>query len=760
VSQHISATEPADAPSPFEQLVEFAPDAIVGVAEDGLIVLANHQAEVLFGRTRSELVGHPVDLLVPERFANHAAHRTGYFAKPSVRPMGANLALFGRRLDGSEFPAEISLSSVHTRQGQLALVVVRDVTERHTAEQARARLAAIVDSSNDAIIGHSVAGEITSWNRAAEQMYGYAAAEVAGQPLSILAAADAPEGNAWPAGDRLRHHETEQVCKDGTRIEVALTVSPVRDEHGEILGMATIARDISVQKRAERTFKGLLEFAPDAIVGVRADGRITLANRQAEALFGYSRDELLDMPVDRLVPGRYLNGHATHRAGYFADPGTRAMGAGVELHGRRKDGSEFPAEISLSSLEIDEGVVAVAAVRDISERAASERERALVEELNQTRRLESVGQLAGGIAHDFNNLLGVIINCAAFVAEELPPGSPAKADVEEIEQASRRGAALTRQLLIFSRREVVKTEVVDLNELTHGLEGFLRRALGEQVELEVVSADELWKVDVDRGQMEQVLVNLAVNGRDAMPSGGKLVIETGNVTLDEAYVSSHVDLAPGNYVRLTISDSGVGMSPDVVSRAFEPFYTTKPKGEGTGLGLATVYGIVAEARGRVALYSEPGVGTSVKIHLPASASTRHLPRTEAEVVAAGRGETLLIVEDEAAVRRVTERILQRAGYTVISAGGGSEALELLHSASIDAVLSDVIMPKMTGPELIARIRATKPDTKVIFMSGYSHKVLTHEALDGERTTMFIEKPFTADELKRKVRELLDAGPRR
>ena len=743
--------------SSFEQLLEFAPDAIVGVERDGVIVVANHQAETLFGWTRNQIVGSPVEKLIPARFhAQHPAHRAGYFADPGSRPMGADLDLWGLRADGSEFPAEVSLSSIDAPEGRLALVAVRDVSERHAAEQARARLAAIVDSSNDAIIGHGTDDVITSWNRAAEQLYGYTPQEALGRPLSMLSAPDIADTAGLSAGAEVRHLETEQVRKDGSRIEVALTISPVRDVRGDVIGMATIARDVSVQKRAERTFKGLLEFAPDAIVGVRANGRITLANRQAEALFGYSRDELLDTPVELLIPDRFVNGHAAHRDRYFEDPRTRAMGAGVELHGRRKDGSEFPAEISLSSLETEDGVVAVAAVRDISDRAASERERALAEELNQSRRLESVGQLAGGIAHDFNNLLGVIINFAAFVAEELPEGSQAREDIEEIRQAAKRGAALTRQLLIFSRREVITPEILDLNELTSGLENFLRRALGEQVELEVAPAQVLWTILADRGQMEQVLVNLAVNGRDAMPQGGKLVVETSNVVLDEEFAANHVGLAPGAYVRLTVSDSGVGMDADVVDRAFEPFYTTKPKGEGTGLGLATVYGIVTEAGGRITLYSEPGVGTSVKIHLPASTDAVQRSQAAIEASPAARGETLLVVEDEADVRRMSERILTRAGYKVLIAGDGSDALRIAASADIDLVLTDVVMPGMTGPDLVAQLRRRVPDTKVIFMSGYSHKMLTHATLERDTHTAFIEKPFTAGELQRKLRELLDA----
>jgi two-component system cell cycle sensor histidine kinase/response regulator CckA len=751
-------TEQGQPRSSFEQLLEFAPDAIVGIDGDGRVVLANHQTEVLFGYARDELIGEPVERLVPERFhAQHPGHRARYFDDPRTRPMGAKLALFARRRDGSEFPAEISLSAIETAQGTVAIAAVRDVTERRAAEGERARLAAIVDSSADAIIGHTASGSITSWNRAAHRLYGYAAEEVVGRDISIITgrqAGTSPRAN----GDGAEQHEAVHVRKDGTPIDVAVTVSAVRDGRDELLGLATIARDMSRQKRAERTFEDLLEFAPDAIVGVRRDGVIALANRQAEALFGYTRDELLGQPVEMLVPVHLAAGHVGRREEYFGDPRTRPMGAGVELFGRRKDGSGFPAEISLSSLETDEGPVAVAAVRDISDRAESERERALQEELNQTRRLESVGQLAGGIAHDFNNLLGVIINYAKFVADELPDGSQAREDVEEIRAAAKRGAALTRQLLIFSRREVVKREVLDLNALIAALENLLRRALGERVALEVILAEDLRTIEADRGQIEQVLVNLAVNGRDAMPRGGKLVIETRNAVLGEDYVRAHAHLAAGDYVRLTVSDSGVGMDADVARRAFEPFFTTKPKGEGTGLGLATVYGIVTDAGGHISLYSEPDIGTSVKIHLPPSSALVGLPTAPATATPAGRGETVLVVEDEADVRRMSERILTRAGYRVLAAVDVDDALRLIAVADVDLMLTDVVMPGMTGPELVDQIRGTRPDMKVIFMSGYSHRVLAHERLDRDTRSAFIEKPFTREELQRAVRKLLDAAP--
>lgn len=372
--------------------------------------------------------------------------------------------------------------------------------------------------------------------------------------------------------------------------------------------------------------------------------------------------------------------------------------------------------------------------------------------------LEVIGQLAGGIAHDFNNILGVIVNYARFAAGGVPPDSEAYADIEEIRRAAERGIGLVRQLMILARRETGTERVFTVNELIVGLDGFLRSTIGEHIRVERKLEDDLWPIAEDPARIEQVLINVAVNARDAMPEGGTLTFETDNVELTEPETRAHPALAPGRFVRILVTDTGIGMDSEVAARVFEPMFTTKASGQGTGLGLATVYTIVSQAGGSIEIASEPGVGTSIEILLPVTERGPAEDTQPVRAVSAGRGETVLIAEDDPAVRRVAERILSSAGYEVISAGGGPEALELLDDGrSVDLLLSDIVMPGMRGDDLAQRAVAMRPGLHVLFMSGYSDQAPPNDLGPTAGGTSFIDKPFDAGALLEQVRELLRPG---
>jgi len=385
--------------------------------------------------------------------------------------------------------------------------------------------------------------------------------------------------------------------------------------------------------------------------------------------------------------------------------------------------------------------------------AQAERER-LENRLHQAQRLESLGQLAGGVAHDFNNLLAVILTCATFVSEATAGNESVRADVDQIKAAAERAARLTRQLLIFGRRDKANIEVLDLGAVVTDIHGLLSRTIGEDVTLVVRTTEDLPAIRADRGQMEQVMVNLAVNSRDAMPDGGTLTIRLGTTMLDEDYARLHPQITPGHYVELSVSDTGVGMPPEVVSRIFEPFFTTKTKDKGTGLGLATVHGIVAGSGGSLSVYSEPGMGTTFRAFFPpAHEHAVPLAETPAAEATKGRGETVLVVEDEPAVRQITARILRRNGYLVLEAASGAEALTLAADHHFDMLLTDLVMPQVSGPELAQRIQQMHPGIPMLFMSGYSQDVLgPRGALDGDAP--LIQKPFAAPELLKTIRGLL------
>ncbi|PYO71389.1 MAG: hybrid sensor histidine kinase/response regulator, partial [Gemmatimonadetes bacterium] len=471
-------------------------------------------------------------------------------------------------------------------------------------------------------------------------------------------------------------------------------------------------------------------------------------NEAAVGQYGYTREEFLAMTLEEMHPPEDVR--ALRDLVAKSETGFRNRG---EWRHRKKDGTIIDVEITRNTLTFSGRPAALAMAHDITKRKSVETQ------LLQAQKMEAVGRLAGGIAHDFNNLLTAIFGSSDLLLEDLTVDDQRRADVEDIKKAAQRAAALTRQLLAFSRKQVLALQVLDLNALIADLEKMLRRLIGEDIEFRTILTSDLGAVRADPGQLEQVIMNLAVNARDAMPQGGKLTLETANVDLDAAYAQAHAPLAPGRYAMLAVSDTGIGIDAQVKAHIFEPFFTTKEKGKGTGLGLATVYGIVKQSDGSIWVYSEPGQGTTFKIYLPRVEAAAEPPAPKPMPPASVRGsETILLAEDEEAVRNLMRRVLEAHGYTLLVAADGQEALRLAdgHKGPIHLLLTDIVMPNLGGRQLAERVVSARHATKVLYLSGYTDDAIVHHGVL-EPGIAFLEKPFTPQGLARKVRELLDAG---
>jgi two-component system cell cycle sensor histidine kinase/response regulator CckA len=532
-------------------------------------------------------------------------------------------------------------------------------------------------------------------------------------------------------------------------------------EDGKVVGFHIIARDITERKRVEEALKEseeryrtAIEHSNDGVTIVKGDIHLYV-NQKFLEIFGYSHpEEIVGRPLLVTV-------HSDDRDRVIEINRKRQRGedvpSGYEFKGIRKDGGIVYIEVSATKTIYRGEAVSLAYLRDITERKRVEEERAVLQEqFRQSQKMEAIGRLAGGIAHDFNNLLTIIKGNSQLSLMDLKQDDPGRENLEEIQKAADKASDLVRQLLAFSRRQMMEIKVVDLNTLLRNLEKMLGRVIGEDIELVTILAENLRSIKVDPGQVEQVIMNLAVNAKDAMPSGGKLTIETANVELDEEYVHKHIAAKPGHYVMLSVSDAGVGMSPEIKERVFEPFFTTKEKGKGTGLGLSTIYGIVKQSGGNIWVYSEPGQGTTFKIYLPqVDEPVDELKEEVVKDIARGN-ETILVVEDEETVRKLAIRILKKQGYRVVEASEGGNALLLGEEFKdpIHLILTDIVMPKMSGCQLVERLKEIHPEMKVLYMSGYTDNAVLHHGVL-EKGTNFIQKPFTVDGLTRKVRKVLD-----
>jgi len=616
----------------FRTIVELAPDAIFISNRAARLLEVNSAACRQLGLTREQLLQRSVFDIVPSRFRDQFAQQIqaseGFFESCHLQA------------DRTEIPVEVSIRGVVLGGQPAALWIARDITERKRAEEDLRHLGEIVESSDDAIIGKTPEGIITSWNSGAERVYGYTKDEVLGRSIAMLIPPEHQEEltcilDRVKRGERVRHFEAERVRKDGGRVILSLTISPIKDVSGRIVGASTIGRDVTERKRAE------------------------------------------------------------------------------------------------------------------------EEKTKLQRQLAQAQKMESIGRLAGGVAHDFNNLLTVINGYSKLLLRDLKEGGPLRDSLAEISKAGERAAGLTRQLLAFSRKQILEPRRLDINGVVTDMRPMLERLVGEDIEVRIALHAEGGTIYADPHQLEQVVMNLVVNARDAMPGVGKLLVETACVERDESYARSHPEARTGRFVMLAVTDTGVGMDEETKNRIFEPFFTTKEAGKGTGLGLSMVQGVVAQSGGYVEVYSEKGRGTTFKIYLPALTEAAVDAGSPAPVPALGGKETVLVVEDQANVRKFAAAVLKEYGYRVIPVENAGEALVACQRVRFDLVLTDVVMPHVSGRDLADKLELLQPDIKVLFMSGYTDDVIAHfDVLAGG--AKFIQKPFSPEELAGKVREVL--GP--
>src|SRR5665213_1296863 len=545
------------------------------------------------------------------------------------------------------------------------------------------------------------------------------------------------------------------VARDVTernRLERALQETNAELEQRVSARTAALQSEVAERRKAEQKFRGLLEAAPDAMIIVDQTGHILLASHRVEAMFGYTSEEILGSSIKLLLTERDRDLLATHMRSNRWAPDDRNTGASTEFYALRKDGGEFPVEISLSPDHTAEGPVIIAAVRDITDRKAVEIQ------LRQAQKMETIGNLTGGLAHDFNNLLGIIIGNLDLLNERQSGGPESETFGREALDAALRGADLTQRLLAFARRQPLQPRRIELNELVARVSKLLSRTIGENIEIKLDPGTNVWPVVVDPAQLEASLVNIVNNARDAMPNGGALMIATSNRHLDQDYASQHPGLMPGDYALIEVSDTGIGIPPEVVNRIFEPFFTTKEQGKGTGLGLSMVFGFMKQSGGHINVYSEVGVGTTFRLYLPrAIAASEASEAHRATAPERGGREAVLAVEDNVGLRRVVARQLKELGYRVLEAGDGPTALKILESETVDLLLTDIVMPGgMSGYDIARTALSRWPAMKVVLTSGFPEVKLNDNG--GPPASMrLLTKPYRKADLARALREVLDVA---
>jgi PAS domain S-box-containing protein len=757
----------------FRLLVESVKDYGIFMLDlRGTVVSWNQGAERISGYTASDIVGRHFSIFYPpEEIARgrpecelEAATEQGRFEEQVWR----------LRKDGSRYWSEVVITPLHDGRGELAgfAKVTRDLTEREQAESAARRHSVVFDTIGDGVLVMDLDGRITDMNPAAEALFGYDKGDLVGRLVVTLHHPSLGGKREEMIQASLRRDgrwsgELPFQRKDGSEGVADVVVVAQRDEFGTPNAWIGVNRDITARRRAEERLaesRALLADAEElAHVGSWALTVGSTSITWSDELYrimglapqseGITRESFLARvhPDDRSL---------VHQA--FVQLHEKGEAPPIEFRIIRPDGTERVIQARGRAHRDDVGRIMrlIGSAQDVTDRVETEREyRRLEEQLRQSQKMEAIGQLAGGVAHDFNNLLTVIKAYSGMVVDRLDESNPLRSDVVEIQRAAGRAASLTQQLLAFSRKQTLQPRILDLNVVSRELEPMMRRLITDDIQIVVRQAAAIGRVKADPVQIEQVLINLVVNARDAMPSGGVLTIETANAELDEAYQGRHAVVVPGSYVMVAVSDSGIGMDAMTRSRIFEPFFTTKAPGKGTGLGLSTVYGIVKQSSGYIWVYSEPGLGTTFKMYLPRLEEDEITAATAEQAVIAplAGSEIVLLVEDEPAVRSLARRILERNGYTVLEAHDGPDALRVAdqYKQPIQLLVTDMMMPELSGRDVWMALRSKRAELRVLFMSGYTNDDMIRRGLL-DQGAAFLQKPFTAADLARAARTVLDA----
>jgi PAS domain S-box-containing protein len=767
----------------FERAVDVSLDAIVFCDMDGCVTYVNPAFLPMLGYdTVEEVLGQHYSRFVPsaeqaEAIVAEIVHNGTWTGETE-----------GRRKNGECFPIKVSSALLTDEAGHPRAMMASfvDLSDRQRAEVAlrenEEKYRSLVESAIDPVFTCDIDGRYLFVNAAAARMLGRTPADVVGRtvddlfPPHVAAAYRTGVKQVIESGESLISEDRSEI--DGQEFWFSSVLQPVREADGRVRKAQGVVRDITRIKIAEQALRES-EARLRQAVGTSKIGIFDHDHRTDAMYWSPEQRELFGWGADEPVSGTDLNAPPESRTfvdlvhpddrSRIVDEIARAHAAeggifDVEYRIMRRDGSQRVITTRSQTFFDGEGearhaVRTVGASRDVTdERAAQEERRLLQQQLLQATKMESIGRLAGGVAHDFNNMLNVIMGHVEFGLDHLDPSHPVAADLAEVQQAAQRSADLTRQLLAFARKQTIAPKVIDLNDYVGKMLSMLRRLIGEDVALTWLPGDDLGAVEIDPTQIDQILANLTANARDAIAGVGQVAIRTGNVAFDAAYCQAHPAFRPGLWVMLELVDSGRGMDAETLDHIFEPFYTTKAEGKGTGLGLATVYGIVEQNRGFISAASVPGRGTTVQIFLPRVARQAGSVVPAPPKKQAGGTETILVVEDEPMLLKVTKTILERLGYTVLTAGTPSEAIKHVEErgADIEMVVSDVVMPEMNGPDLVTRLVGTAPHLKCLFVSGYFTNAIFPEGVLAP-SAQFLQKPFSAGDLAAKVRSVLSGA---